>query len=344
MTKHKQDRSVGIDRLEDVLDKISELARKSADGDYLYRGEPKCFPQVSSGLYRKYAEIDAENFDISIVQKEILQKAKQFIRQEIDDDELLAQLQHYGYATNLIDFTTDYHIALFFACDGRPKRDGRVVLLNTKRYPLKEPTIPERRVIAQKSIFVHPRIGYVDPDDTVVIPSGLKGPILDYIRKCHNVTASTIYNDLHGFIKHHKVHESANAEFYAGLSSQNRGEISEAIEYYSRSIKLNPNASVPYSNRGVAYLHTGEHDRAIQDFDKAIKLDPNNPIPYYNRGEVWLTLEDWGKARTDLSQAQSLGYKLITEFSREFGSVADFEKKYAVRLPEDIAAMLECRN
>ena len=136
MTKHKQDRSVGIDRLEDVLDKISELARKSADGDYLYRGEPKCFPQVSSGLYRKYAKIDAENFDISIVQKEILQKAKQFIRQEIDDDELLAQLQHYGYATNLIDFTTDYHIALFFACDGRPKRDGRVVLLNTKRYPL----------------------------------------------------------------------------------------------------------------------------------------------------------------------------------------------------------------
>ena len=239
------------------MDKISELARRSAAGDYLYRGESKCFPRVSSGLYRKYAKIDAENFNISVVQNEILQNAKQFVGQEIDDDKLLAQLQHYGYATNLIDFTTDYHVALFFACDGRPKKDGRVVILNTKSYPLKEPTIPERRVIAQKSVFVQPPKGYVDPDGTIVIPSGLKGPILDYMRKCHNVTAATIYNDLHGFIKYHKVHESANAEFYAGLSSQNRSEFSDAIEHYSRSIKLNPNASTAYSNRGGCLLAYG---------------------------------------------------------------------------------------
>ena len=36
------------------------------------------------------------------------------------DFEILTELQHYGGKTNLIDFTTDYLIALFFACDGSP--------------------------------------------------------------------------------------------------------------------------------------------------------------------------------------------------------------------------------
>ena len=41
----------------------------------------------------------------------------------------LTELQHYGGHTNLIDFTTDNHIALFFACDGSPDKDGRIILL-----------------------------------------------------------------------------------------------------------------------------------------------------------------------------------------------------------------------
>ena len=340
MTFQTQDRSVDVDRLEDVLDKMGELARKSADGDYLYRGEPECFPQVSSGLYRKYTDIDAEQFDITVVQNEILQEAKRFIRQEISDDELLAQLQHFGYGTNLIDFTTDYHIALFFACDGQPEKAGRVVLLNKSRYILVEPKIPEGRVIAQKSIFVQPSKGFVVQDDTVVIPGELKGPILDYLRKSHGVTTASIYNDLHGFIKHRRVHESAYTAFYAGLAYQNKKQFVEAVEHYSRSIMLNPNASVPYNNRGVAFMRIGKHDHAIRDYEKAIELNPNDPDHYYNRAEIWLRLKDWGNVRSDLSHAQNLGLDIVSVFCREFGDVVTFEEDYDVRLPEDIAIML----
>ena len=47
-------------RLTEILQKISELAQKAVGDDYLYRGEPECYERVSSSLYRKYPEIDAE--------------------------------------------------------------------------------------------------------------------------------------------------------------------------------------------------------------------------------------------------------------------------------------------
>ena len=48
---------------------------------------------------------------------------------QTNEREILSQIQHFGGDTNLIDFTTDYLIALFFACDAAMKEDGRVILL-----------------------------------------------------------------------------------------------------------------------------------------------------------------------------------------------------------------------
>jgi len=49
--------------------------------------------------------------------------------QRNDDFEILTKLQHYGGKTNLIAFTTDSFITLFFACDRYPKKNGRVILV-----------------------------------------------------------------------------------------------------------------------------------------------------------------------------------------------------------------------
>ena len=214
----------GQERLTEVLQKINELVQKAAGGDYSYRGEPECYERVSSSLYREYSDIEAEYFDVKVVQEEMLQEAKRFIR-ETNEDVILEQLQHFGYPTNQIDFTKDYLIALFFACDGQPEEDGRVTLLSkTGRDDLKEPKTPENRVIAQKSVFVRPPDGFVEPSDTVVIPQELKEPILAYLDRFHGVNEAALFNDLHGFIKYHRVHESAYVEFYRGLSLATRGE------------------------------------------------------------------------------------------------------------------------
>ena len=161
-----------------VLEKITEIAEKSADGDYIYRGESKCHDEVSSNLYREYADVEAEHFDIEVVQKEILREAEEYTTHKMEELEILTELQHHGGKTNLIDFVTDYLVALFFACDGNRDKPGRVILLQqqSEAYEVVKPprTIP--RVGVQKSIFVQTPSGVVDPDTVTcrMYPSRLK--------------------------------------------------------------------------------------------------------------------------------------------------------------------------
>ena len=62
-----------------VLAKIIKIAEKSSTSDYIYRGESKPHDKVSSNLYREYeTDIEAENFDIVVVQNEILREAREY--------------------------------------------------------------------------------------------------------------------------------------------------------------------------------------------------------------------------------------------------------------------------
>ncbi len=199
---------------------IQEIEEKSSNDDYIYRGEPEHYGKVSSSLYRQYRDIAIEPFNIEDVQKQMLNKAKEYIR-ETDEFEILAELQHHGGKTNLIDFTTDYRIALFFACDGFLDKDGRLILQRREaiRDQIKRPQNPVNRVIAQKSVFVQPPKGFVEPDAEINIPEDLKRPILDHLRKYHGISTETIYNDLHGFIKNLGIHQSSYTDFYKALAS-----------------------------------------------------------------------------------------------------------------------------
>ena len=61
------------------------------------------------------------------------------------------------------------------------------------------------RVVFQKSVFVRPRRGFILPDprdETVVVPGDLKASILASLERFHGVSERTVFNDLHGFIKH----------------------------------------------------------------------------------------------------------------------------------------------
>ncbi len=192
------------DKLEEVLEKISEIARVAARGDYIYRGEPEHYDKVSSGLYRQHSSIQGEDVDLEAVHEEMLKDAKKYTGQT-DEFEILAFLQHFGGKTNLIDFTEDYHVALFFACGAPNDRDGRIILLprqiddGTTR--IRKPWSPRHRVIAQKSVFVQTKKGYLEPDEHINISKELKRPTLDHLQQHHGITIEGIYNDLHGFIK-----------------------------------------------------------------------------------------------------------------------------------------------
>ena len=290
---------------------IDRIEKKSADGDYIYRGEPKRHRKVSSTLYRQYAkEIEAKNFDIEIVQNEMMTEAERYIYEK-DKFEILTQLQHYGGKTNLIDFTNDYLIALFFACDGFPNNGGRVILLEkneTIKDYIKEPQSLINRVRDQKSVFVQPPKGFIEQGQykTINIPKHLKQPMLDHLEKYHGISANIIYNDLHGFIRVQGLHQSAYTEFFKGLTCQNRKQVNEAIEHYTEALKLNPQLVAAYNNRGVAYNGKHDYDHAIIDCSKTIDLDPNYAAAYSNRGLAYYNKSDFDRAIEDFSRAVQL--------------------------------------
>ena len=219
-----------------ILRKIEE---KADAGEYLYRGEPEHYRddpycgKVSSNFYRVFLkdkdfDVEAEHFDIEEFQIAMLDIAEQFSRKPANELERLSEIQHYGGKTNLIDFATDYLIALFMACDGSPDEDGRIILKKKELVApyIEEPYEPINRVIAQKSIFVRHPDGFIQPneDDVINIPANLKQPILVRLKKAHGISVETIYNDIHGFIRDQRNHMKVYKAIYEGLAQKQKGD------------------------------------------------------------------------------------------------------------------------
>ena len=332
------------DKLLTVQDIIRDIEAKSKGGGYIYRGERECYKEpphcgkVSSNLWREYG-IDQEYFDIEVVQKEMLTAAKKHTgdlpldfqvdviaslniggesTEEAIDFEILTEIQHYGGKTNLIDFTTDCRIALFFACDGEPDKDGRVIFQKTDkiRGMIAHPRNPRHRVIAQKSVFIRPPGGFIEPHENhiVTIPARLKKDMLEHLRNHQGISAEVIYNDLHGFIINQHIHGEAYTHFYRGLTCANRGDeatnpeekkqwYKKSIEHYDNVINLKPDYAEAYHNRGTAYARRGEIDKAINDYTTAIEIEPDDAETYNNRGIAYADKGDFAKAIKDYTTA-----------------------------------------
>ena len=335
-----------------VDDVINEIKEKSSGGDYIYRGERKKHDDVSSALYRDCDQIEMGGFDIRFAQREILKAAKKHIGEpppgifenykevyrskdrfintsgslktivEADEIEILTELQHYGAKTNLIDFTTDYLIAIFFACSGEPKVPGRVIVLKKTENiedMIIRPYNPRSRVIAQKSVFLYPPQGFIDVPDNkkVTIPFILKQPLLTYLRQHHDISAETIYNDIHGFIRNQNIHKIAYIELYMGFTFHSKGE--NAI---TNEEKLK------------------EYEKAIKHYDIALELNPEISEAYGNRAECQLHFEEWDMARKDYEVALDMGLNLVQGFRNAYENVTEFEEKTGLKMPSDLAKML----
>ena len=303
---------------------------------FIYRGEPECHPEVSSNLWRKYTEChDHDDFDIEIIQKEIVNTAKKHIPTlaknptsipvssvETDhesrvtivksafvawkmygqqrDLEILTDIQHYGGETNLIDFTRDYLIALFFACDGSFDKDGRIITLNTKnnkvKQCLKEPANPQNRIIAQKSIFVEPPKGFIEKNlfpRKSIVPKEDKHYILRGLEIFHNISAKTIYNDLHGFITYQKarqgpcgVHDAFRRGLNHHLKADNKKKekkkkkhYDKALRFYDQALTYNSTYHQARNKKGLIHFKRDELDEAKQCFERALSYSHNTKPP-----------------------------------------------------------------
>ncbi len=304
---------------QNALGKVRKIIRKiedkSASVDYIFRGEPAYYPRVSSTLYNQHLRSVGSYFDAEAIQDKLLETVREHLPGIAADSdfEILTELHFHGGATNLIEFTSDSRVALFFACDGSHDEDGRIIL--RRRDDLeelidipREPSKPLNRVMAQKSVFVQPRQGFVefDPEDVVTMPASIKIPMLDYLRKFHNISAKTIYNDLHGFIRIQGIYHTAFEELCSGLRCQNNANYEKSIAHYTEALKLKPDYVEAYNNRGNVYASIGEEDKAISDFSTAINLKPDAAEVYNNRGTIYVGIGRYDQAVSDFARAVEL--------------------------------------
>ena len=312
---------------------FQSIREKSSQGQYIYRGEPEQYDKISSTLYRKYKDqIQAEQFDILIAQQEMLEQVKAYT-DFTDETDVLTELQHYGGKTNLIDFTSDYLIALFFACDGSPNEEGRIILLN-KHSNQGKITSPKKnlnnRVISQKSVFFQPPKGSLDEKDSAVeiisISTEMKPPVLDYLRKYHGIATHTIYNDIFGYIQNQEKHQTAYAAFYIGLTSEQKGEYQEAIKHYDEAIRINPQLAAAYGNRGNAKLALGWHAEAIADYAEVIRIKPKEARAYFSQGWAKRALGKHDEALADYNAAIRINPKYAEAYNNRGNAKFDLKQ------------------
>ena len=333
--------------------------------------------------------------------------------QQLSDLEILAELQHFGAATCLIDFSRSALVALWFACQqgSRGGANGKIyavrhddmVRLKTvnpdlitkdidyfltpdgnDRYLLYQwqPKLQNNRIIAQQSVFVFSG-AQIEAEAECVIDKNSKQDLLTSLDKISGVTEANIYPDFDGFARlhaHNKSYIEPDAQDYLrrgieadqndnpddaieyytevirldppdssivsvahynrGVIYSEKGEIERAIEDYDQTIRLNPESAAAYNNRGYAYRQKGEVETAIEDYDRAIQIKSDNVLFYNNRAIALLHLQEWERAKSDLTIARNMGVDIITLFHNAFSGIEDFEERYSVEMPEDIAGML----
>jgi len=85
------------------------------------------------------------------------------------------------------------------------------------------------------------------------------------------------------------------------------GNDKNAIRYFDKVIKLEPENSRAYFHRGVSYGEIGQYEKSLSSINKAIDLDPEKGLFYYGRGRVCLLSGDKEKAIEDFKQAATMG-------------------------------------
>ena len=251
-----------------------------------------------------------------------------------EDLGVLAQLQHNGAATSLIDFSDNPLVALWFACQKSSNPDidnGKVFILYTgSKYNIKEIDIFEqtenykgisteeledpnkilfylkpahlnRRIAAQQSYFLIGKKEILEMQE-IIVEGGAKINILKELSSIYGIEETMLFPDFIGFAQANSVHSS-----YSDEEEQLKNRMS--VRYFDKMIKGNPKDPQIYNNRGSAKLELKKYQGAIDDFNEAIKINPKDGHAYYNLGNAKCGIEDYKGAIDDFNKAININLK-----------------------------------
>ena len=141
------------------------------------------------------------------------------------------------------------------------------------------------------------------------------------------------------------------ARFERGKIYNEMGSYTKAIDDLSVFIAASSNLptghlAVAHKERGNGFLHLGKIELATEDLQRAKQLFSEMPGGLERIADVSIAMtllaqSKWDEAKTLLQDVLDAGYLEGFGFHEDFGSVSDFNRKYNVEIPNDLAEMLE---
>ncbi len=84
--------------------------------------------------------------------------------------------------------------------------------------------------------------------------------------------------------------------YLKGNELSQKGQFEQAVEAYHEALQINPDATGPFFNLGLAYKHLKQYERASAAFESALRLEPDNMNIRLSLGNVYNLMERWGQA------------------------------------------------
>ena len=244
----------------------------------------------------------------------------------LDELELLADLQHHGAATCLLDFTRNALVALWFACE-KSNADGKVFVVNTAdetAFLEITPVDIENRSIRDILEFKTRETGKDQADDSLARETSIpfqNKPNLWYWTPAHLNERIPAQHSLFLFGPPSSMGRQLKPEeivIESASKEQIRRELEELHDIHEESLfpdfvgfAYTQRHNAPYDTPGaMEYLHRGteakqrgQYSEAIEIYNTAIKQRPNDDRAYCNRASLYLRLGERDLAFQDLTKA-----------------------------------------
>ena len=317
-----------LTRYELEMEKVAQERFAENPTSLVFRGQSNEDWSLDSSAERRLKN-SGRNFNtkelLTYLREELIDPAKTegYDRQngkELSDLELLAELRHHQAATCLIDFTHNFHIALWFACVPNNGKNGKIFIVDSGDPNVFEDITPARsrarieeifstnerggapfqkkvlywqppnqssRIIAQHSCFIFssekiPSETYAE----ITIKKEDKPKIELALKRYYGLEDKSVYRDFAGFA-------FANNQDQPLHRTPDRATYNSVVKIFTY-IQANEMAK------------QGEYKGAIKAYDRVIGIDPDSADAYYNRGVAKVRLKEFQEAIKDFDKAIDL--------------------------------------
>ena len=294
----------------DLLNKVENkfIFRGQSNSNLNVEGKIDKFNEwnLDSSLRRKFKDNNEQNNSVvlNMATNGMIKYIEDRIPEEKSELNILAEMQHFGNPTTLIDFTKDILHALFFSFHNENFsyfNSGYVNIFLKKidkdiKYSLynkgenKDKRIIKNisgvfycpkniiRGVSQKSLFIFDNKDNLITEEKIKkikISYTLKKEITSFL-KSKAIDNESIFPDLEGIYKDFFINDE-NIIFIKGNSLLDKKRNEEAIEKFKKVTEINPKYSNAYSNWGIALIDlgntlndSGKSNEAIEKFNEAI--------------------------------------------------------------------------